>query len=731
MFGRTARRTDGGTPTLPFISFDRKFLFAWTASLAIVGAVALLGYRSSNELQTSSRRLEEVFRIREALADVSMSLLAMESSQRGFMLSRNPEHLRNYDEAGRHLRQSRATLQAVGEGARLMELWPLVDAKVAHMDEVLRLVTSRQEDAARLTLTGEGRRWMGRIRDVVLQSTDRLDQDLQVRRHEAGRSLRNDVAVSAILTGTLATLLVFIHALMVRERHSRDALTSLQAEARVELERHVTSRTAEFSEKAEQLRVSENRFRAVFDAVPEAILSADNEQAITVANPAAARIFGFEPGELIGRPLSDLIPFRYRTQHGRAVQGFSAPQGETRRMGRNAEVSGLRKDGTEFPAEATISMVRFAEASIYTVVLRDITERLRAEAVIRDSEKWLRTVLEALPDAVVVVSQGLVSYVNSRAEVLFGSRAGDILGREALSLFRPDFHSLIEHRLEQLLSGASLLPSTTLVVQALDGRAIETESSAALVRETDGWSVIVSLRDLTHIRKIEGELSESRDRLRLLVNAQVGTQETERRRIAMELHDDLQQSMAAIKMDIAAALKALGTGAEDAAKLLRSAGELTDAALQSTRRIVNDLRPQMLDDLGLEAALHYLATAHGRRTGAESRFVATGQLDEAQLPSNAAISLFRIAQEALNNAAKHAYAAHAWVRLESSPGQVRLSVEDDGVGIHDDDRAKLNAFGLHGMSERVAALGGCLNIVRRREGGTAVAVQIPLLATSA
>ena len=683
------------------------------------------------ELQTSGHRMEEVFRVREALADVSASLFAMESAERGFVIGQNPEHLAIYAAAGNRLRAARATLEGLGPDVGLAELWPLVDGKIHHMDAVFELVTSRPEAIPQLIRAGEGRGWMRRVREEISRISDRLDQDLQSRRGAAVRSLQNDVAVSAILTATLAAVLVFIHVLMVRERGARDAFNALQDSAQLELERNVAIRTSELLETSEQLRASETRFRTVFNAVPEAILSVDDQQIVTLANPAASRTFGFDSEELIGKPLSDLIPTRFRADHQLSVREFARKQGETRQMGRNAEVSGLRKDGVEFPAEATIASVRFAGASMYTVVLRDITERLRADAAVKESERWLRTVLEALPDAVLVNSQGRVSYVNSRAERLFGSNSAGIVGREALSLFGPDFHPLMQDRLQQLLSGARSLPTATVAVRALDGRLVEAESSVALIKDPDGWAVVMCLRDLTHIRAIEGELSESRDRLRLLVHAQVTTQETERRRIAMELHDDLQQTMAAIKMDIAAAMKVQGESLREAEALLRSAGELTDAALQSTRRIVNDLRPQMLDDLGLEAALESLAAEHGRRTGADSRFVGTGHVDETRLPLNTSISLFRIAQEALNNAAKHAGAGHVWVRMTVTPQDIGLVIEDDGVGIRDEDREKLNAFGLHGMAERVAALGGRLDVARRRGGGTQVAARIPMSTPSA
>lgn len=730
MFGISSGKPPDTGPRLPVVAFDRKFVFAWVASLLIVGAVALLGYRSSAQLQGGMAGLEAAFREREALTHVSTWLLRMESAQLGYMISGNPADLRAFTEAARQLQMLRGSLDNP-VAADLDDLWPLVDAKVGHMAKILDLAKVRPEAVVDFTPAGDGHLLMGRIDAAIAHHAVMLDARLTARRTEADRSLQDDVAVSAILTATLSVLLIFIQLLMVRERRARDALSGLHVAQQTALEYNVDARTRALREKAEQLRISESRFRSVFDSAPEAILSIGHDHRISVANPAAGRIFSCEPAQLIGLPLDELIPLRFRPEHGHAMRQFARQQGATRQMGRRAQVSGVRRTGIEFPAEATISSVKVGDESIYTVVLRDITDRLRAEAVLRDSEQWLRTVLEALPDAVLVNAQGRVSYVNSRAEALFGARAAEILGRDPLTLFRAEDHPVILRRLELLQQGAGVLPAVPLVVQAMDGRQVEVESSAALINEPQGWAAVVALRDLTHVRSIERELSDSRDRLRLLVHAQATTQETERRRIAMELHDDLQQSMAAIKMDIAAAMKALGDNAGGAGALLDSAARLTDAALHSTRRIVNDLRPQMLDDLGLEAALEAQVAAHRRRTGAETKFMCTGDFDEAALPENGAISLFRIAQEALNNAAKHSGACRVWVRLDVTERGVLLSVEDDGCGIADEDLGKLNAFGLHGMSERVAALGGRLEVKRRAQGGTQVSALIPVCPPSA
>jgi len=201
-------------------------------------------------------------------------------------------------------------------------------------------------------------------------------------------------------------------------------------------------------------------------------------------------------------------------------------------------------------------------------------------------------------------------------------------------------------------------------------------------------------------------------------------QEDERKRISRELHDDLLQTLAAIRIELGFIGGRLATDAVGVASSLTVADELAAAAIVATRRIVNDLRPQSLEDLGLVAALEVLAEHFGQRTGVachvEAQVEAAGEALQTPATANC---LYRVAQEALNNVARHARASAVQVSLElTAEGRVVLRVSDDGCGMSADERRKPHAFGLLGMQERVRAIGGQLLVDGQRGGGTTVEV---------
>jgi signal transduction histidine kinase len=234
---------------------------------------------------------------------------------------------------------------------------------------------------------------------------------------------------------------------------------------------------------------------------------------------------------------------------------------------------------------------------------------------------------------------------------------------------------------------------------------------------------VMVLRDVTELRRMEAELERSHLDLQRLVASQDEVQENERRRIAMELHDDLQQTLAAIKIDLsAAASQCVSPGQVP----LRSAQELADRAIESTRRIIGDLRPQMLDDLGLVPALQLLAAQFEQRTAIGCRLEADEHDLEGLLWPQASSALYRIVQEALNNVAKHSGARQVEIHLGADTEVITLRVADDGAGMPEAAQRRHGAVGLIGMHERVRMLNGTLALSGGQPRGTVVQVMVPL-----
>ena len=198
-------------------------------------------------------------------------------------------------------------------------------------------------------------------------------------------------------------------------------------------------------------------------------------------------------------------------------------------------------------------------------------------------------------------------------------------------------------------------------------------------------------------------------------------QESERLRIALELHDQVGQELTAVLLGLA---RVRGMLDESLRGDVEDIQEAVRASLEDVRRIALELRPEALDDLGLVSALAVLCERFSQRTGIQ----VSQQLDEhlPELGHEEELVVYRVAQEALTNIARHSGAKGAWVLLEARGGEIRLEVEDDGRGIAAGDLQKARSLGLKGMRERFAYLGGALEITAAPRGGTRMRIRVPM-----
>ncbi len=261
-----------------------------------------------------------------------------------------------------------------------------------------------------------------------------------------------------------------------------------------------------------------------------------------------------------------------------------------------------------------------------------------------------------------------------------------------------------------------------------NGTLITTETSSVPVYDDSGKlkSARGIARDITNRKRIENELLASRTQLRDLTAYLQSVREDERKYIARELHDELGQKLTAVKIELTRMND--GGGKSRSPKILNAGSissilHLVDAAMETTRKIVSDLRPAVLDELGLEAALEWQVQEFEKRTGIA--FDLEIDFNENHVPQEAKITLFRILQECLTNIIRHANAKHINVVLEEEPEKLVLVVEDDGQGISDEEIENPRSFGIVGMRERALLLGGFVSIDRGATAGTKIVVEIP------
>ena len=254
---------------------------------------------------------------------------------------------------------------------------------------------------------------------------------------------------------------------------------------------------------------------------------------------------------------------------------------------------------------------------------------------------------------------------------------------------------------------------------------------AALQEVRDQLEERVTLRtqelelDIAARRQAEEKLERSQGQLRALAAYLEVMQEHERTAIAREIHDDLGQMLTALKIDLSWVANRLSHEQTALREKIRMMHTLLDSLIESVRRLAAQLRPSVLDDLGLVAAIEWQAQEFHRRTGVACEFTAT--LEEHEMDSDLCTAVFRILQEALTNVVRHAHATRVTIHLAEEAGCLYLTVADNGRGITSQDLGNKHSLGLLGMRERAHLLRGEVRIVGSPAAGTTVIVRMPLL----
>ena len=363
-------------------------------------------------------------------------------------------------------------------------------------------------------------------------------------------------------------------------------------------------------------------------------------------------------------------------------------------------------------------------------------ETRRVEATLADTEARYGSILESAMDAVIAIDEAQnVVLFNQAAEAMFGCTRAEALGR-SLERFLPERFRGV-HRSHVHAFGSSGITTrrmghnTVLLALRANGTEFPIEASISKSGGTGGHLYTVILRDITLRIAGEDALRQSQVELRELSAQVLQAREDEKTRIARELHDELGQQLTALKMDLAWAREKVPAPLTELAGKLERMDATLDTTVTATRRISADLRPLMLDDLGLAEAAEWLAEDFEQRTGIVCSLALEDSEAISRLDAATSTALYRILQESLTNVARHARAGHVGIELAIDGEEVVLSVEDDGQGISDNDRRKTRSFGLKGLRERAHYLGGISRIEAGSQGGTLVAVRVPALKAAA
>jgi len=362
-------------------------------------------------------------------------------------------------------------------------------------------------------------------------------------------------------------------------------------------------------------------------------------------------------------------------------------------------------------------------------VLVAAREVLRADERTEASKTQLEAIVDSAMDAIITVdeAQNIVLF-NRAAEQVFRVRREELLGTPLDRLLPARFRGAHRGHIEGFgrtgVTSRRMGDFTTLwALRSGSGEEFPIEASISQALESGKRYYTVILRDITLRKQAEDALKESQRELRELSARVLEAREEEKAHIARELHDELGQLLTALKMDLGWLRERLPADSGLAPRAAEM-GALLDRTVTATRRISADLRPLMLDDLGLADAASWLVDDFAKRSGIASRIDVPAELPDVSKAVGTAV--YRAIQESLTNIARHAEAKSAWVVLAAEDGALHVEVEDDGRGIAPEDLGKSRSLGLKGMRERIAFLGGTLEIARAPRGGTRLRLRVPL-----
>jgi PAS domain S-box-containing protein len=496
------------------------------------------------------------------------------------------------------------------------------------------------------------------------------------------------------------------------------------------------------------------RMAAIVDSSDDAIVSKTLEGVITSWNRGAERLFGYTAAEAVGQHISLIIPEDRKAEENdvlaRLRRGERIDHFETVRRA---------KDGRLVPISLTISPVRDTQGVVIgaSKVARDITDRQQSDEL----RARLAAIVDSSDDAIVSKTlDGVVTSWNRGAERLFGYTAAEAVGRH-ISLIIPENRKMEEDDVLARLRRGERIDHFETVRQAKDGSQVHISLTVSPVRDGKGTIIGASkvARNITErihaeealrrahaeleerVRARTAELSSANESLRVesaerqrveqeriqLLTRLVLAQEDERRRIARELHDQLGQQLTALRLTLET-LKAQSVERSDLRVQVETLEELARQLDEDVAFRVWELRPTVLQDLGLQAALTNYVRHWSKHFGIRAQ-LHTGRLIDERLTPEAETMMYRLAQEALNNVAKHARADHVDVVLERSADHVSLIIEDDGVGFDASNAETVGeGLGLIGMHERAALAGADLQIESTPGRGTTVIVRTPAIA---
>ncbi len=469
----------------------------------------------------------------------------------------------------------------------------------------------------------------------------------------------------------------------------------------------------EQKQSEEALLESEARYRTLVENANDAIIVAQ-EGLLKFANRRTSEMTGYSHQEIVGKPFAGFIHPDDRqmvvNNYASRIRGEKVPKNYLFRV--------VGKSGKEVWAEINAVLIQWQGHPATLNFLSDITERKQAEERIQTLMREIEFVLGATKTTLDIIDPKF----NLRFVDPASNKARDNWpGRKCYDYFMGRRSPCSNCGMSQALRTKDMVVSEVVLLQ--EGQRPVQIISIPFQDEKGEWLVAEVSVDITERKRAEKALLASREELRLLTARLQSLREEERTYLAREIHDELGQALTALNMDLAWLAGRLPKSQPQLLKKAEAMSAVVASTMQTVKRLSSELRPGLLDDLGLVAAMQWQAEEFGKRTWLKMKLVF--QPEEMTVERDLSTAIFRIFQELLTNIARHAKATRVEVSLKHRAGAMELRVKDNGRGIKKSEIASSRSLGLIGVRERALAFGGRVEITGVPHKGTKVVVRLP------
>jgi PAS domain S-box-containing protein len=486
-----------------------------------------------------------------------------------------------------------------------------------------------------------------------------------------------------------------------------------------------------------ELEASRDRYANLFDFAPVGYFSIDQQGVILEANLTATTLLGHERRALIGQPFTRFIANKDQDVYylfQRALFTQETPQ--------TSELSLVKKNRSAFfgRLEGLITYDNRDGRPRCLLVLIDITERRQLQRRLQCERDFAESLIETAEAIILVLDpRGQIVRFNRYMEELSGYKLTEVWGKDWFDTFIPERdRQHLRALFSEAISGEKTEGVASVILTtdgrereiAWHGKTLKNANSKVIGLLAIGQDITAQNRAESEKAELFGEVSRQREQLRALTRRLADAQEADRKAFARELHDRVGQNLTALDLNLNIIQSELQHSAVQVSELTRTRLEdsltLVTQTAEHIRDVMANLRPPVLDDYGLVAAIRWYANDFSSRV--DFRVAVRGEEVEPRLPAPVEDSLFRIVQEALTNVAKHAAADLVSITISADEEHIRLVITDNGRGFEFQqwsDPAQRQSWGILTMTERAEAIGGRLEVKTGPGQGTQITVQVP------